>query len=127
MLAENYWDTFFDPPRILKTLGLDRAEGAVVDVGAGYARSSSPRAALRSPCPRAEDIDLIIEARRGCRLTWVVFRHPRHCLPKLGASNLMLPCGLCIDPCQPLPIWQRDEQSILSQCASMAGGGQPAF
>jgi hypothetical protein len=33
MLAENYWDTFFDPPRILKTLGLDRAEGAVVDVG----------------------------------------------------------------------------------------------
>ena len=47
MLAENYWDTFFDPPRILKTLGLDRAEGAVVDVGAGYARSSSPRAAFR--------------------------------------------------------------------------------
>jgi SAM-dependent methyltransferase len=36
MPAENYWDTFFDPPRILKTLGLDRAEGAVVDVGAGY-------------------------------------------------------------------------------------------
>ena len=46
MPAENYWNTFFDPPRILKTLGLDRAEGAVVDVGAGYARSSSPRAAL---------------------------------------------------------------------------------
>ena len=36
MPAENYWDTFFDPPRILKTLGLDRAEGAVVDIGAGY-------------------------------------------------------------------------------------------
>ena len=45
MPAEDYWDTFFDPPRILKSLGLDRAEGAVVDIGAGYARSSSPRAA----------------------------------------------------------------------------------
>lgn len=36
MPAEDYWDTFFDPPRILKSLGLDRAEGAVVDIGAGY-------------------------------------------------------------------------------------------
>lgn len=36
MPAEDHWNTFFDPPRILKTLGLDRAEGAVVDIGAGY-------------------------------------------------------------------------------------------
>jgi SAM-dependent methyltransferase len=36
MPAEACWDTFFEPLRILKTLGLHRAEGAVVDVGAGY-------------------------------------------------------------------------------------------
>jgi SAM-dependent methyltransferase len=36
MPAEDYWQTFFDPPRILKNLGLDRAQGAVVDIGAGY-------------------------------------------------------------------------------------------
>src|SRR3954470_23131444 len=36
MPAEDYWDTFFDPPRILKSLELDRVEGVVVDVGAGY-------------------------------------------------------------------------------------------
>lgn len=29
MPAENYWDTFFDPPRILEKLGLDHADGAV--------------------------------------------------------------------------------------------------
>jgi len=36
MPAENCWDTFFDPPRILEKLGLDHADGAVVDIGAGY-------------------------------------------------------------------------------------------
>ena len=36
MPAEHYWNSFFDPPHILKTLGLDHAEGVVVDIGAGY-------------------------------------------------------------------------------------------
>jgi len=36
MPAEAYWNTFFEPPCILKALGLHCAEGAVVDGGAGY-------------------------------------------------------------------------------------------
>lgn len=36
MPSENYWETFFNPPTILESLELHRAEGLVVDVGAGY-------------------------------------------------------------------------------------------
>jgi ubiquinone/menaquinone biosynthesis C-methylase UbiE len=36
MPPEDYWGSFFNPPRILEALGLHRAEGAIVDVGAGY-------------------------------------------------------------------------------------------
>lgn len=36
MPDEDWWNTFFDPPGILQTLGLDRIHGPVVDVGCGY-------------------------------------------------------------------------------------------
>jgi SAM-dependent methyltransferase len=57
MPAEAYWNTFFDPPRILRTLGLDRAEGALVDVGAGY--GTFTLAAAR--CTRQEVFAIDIE------------------------------------------------------------------
>lgn len=36
MPDEEWWNTFFDPPTILRALGLDRIDGPVVDVGCGY-------------------------------------------------------------------------------------------
>jgi SAM-dependent methyltransferase len=57
MPAEAYWETFFDPPCILKTLGLHRAKGAVVDVGAGY--GTFTLAAAR--CTKREVVAIDIE------------------------------------------------------------------
>lgn len=36
MPEESTWQTFFDPDRILSTLGLDQIYGPVIDVGSGY-------------------------------------------------------------------------------------------
>jgi SAM-dependent methyltransferase len=57
MPAEDYWETFFDPSRILNSLGLDRADGAVVDVGAGY--GTFTLAAAR--CTRRDVVAIDIE------------------------------------------------------------------
>ena len=36
MPDEDWWNTFFDPPAILRALGLDQIAGPVIDVGCGY-------------------------------------------------------------------------------------------
>ena len=36
MPPEDCWETFFHPSSVLESLGLNRAEGTIVDVGAGY-------------------------------------------------------------------------------------------
>jgi SAM-dependent methyltransferase len=57
MPPENYWDTFFDPPELLETLGLHRAEGVVVDVGAGYGTFTLAAARLTGQPVVAFDIE----------------------------------------------------------------------
>jgi 2-polyprenyl-3-methyl-5-hydroxy-6-metoxy-1,4-benzoquinol methylase len=46
MPPEAYWETFFNPPWILKTPGLHEAKSAIVDVGAGYGTFALAAAAL---------------------------------------------------------------------------------
>lgn len=36
MPDEAWWNTFFDPPVVLRDLGLDQVAGLVIDVGCGY-------------------------------------------------------------------------------------------
>lgn len=51
------WSAFFDAPSVLETLGLHRAEGPVVDVGAGYGTFTLPVARLTGHRVLAIDID----------------------------------------------------------------------
>lgn len=57
MPPESYWETFFNPSEILTTLGLHRAEGAVVDIGAGYGTFTLAAARLTGQPVIALDID----------------------------------------------------------------------
>lgn len=52
-----YWETFFDPCQILKTLGLHHAEGPVVDVGTGYGTFALAAAHLTGQQVFALDIE----------------------------------------------------------------------
>lgn len=57
MPDEGWWNTFFDPPAILRVLGLDQIAGPVIDVGCGY--GTFTLAVAR--CTRHEVIALDIE------------------------------------------------------------------
>lgn len=57
MPPEDYWDTFFDPPGFLESLGPHRAEGAVVDIGGGYGTFTLAAARLTGRPVVAIDIE----------------------------------------------------------------------
>lgn len=57
MPPEDYWDSFFNPPAVLESLGLHQAEGAVVDVGAGYGTFTLAAACLTGQPVVAIDIE----------------------------------------------------------------------
>src|SRR4051794_9791618 len=69
MPPETDWNTFFDPPLVLKPLGLHRAEGAVADVGVGYGTFMLAAARLTKPVVFAIDIEaaLLDELSRKAR------------------------------------------------------------
>lgn len=65
-----YWETFFDPSRILNTLGLHHAEGPVVDVGTGYGTFALAAARLTRQQVFAIDIEPdLLEALASKALT----------------------------------------------------------
>lgn len=57
MPSETYWNSFFDPPAILAALGLHRAQGAIVDIGAGYGTFTFAAARLTGQPVVAIDIE----------------------------------------------------------------------
>lgn len=57
------WRTFFDPEMILRTLGLERVDGTIVDVGCGYGTFTLPAARLSAQRVIALDIEADLIAR----------------------------------------------------------------
>lgn len=41
-----YWNTFFDPEAVLRTMGIDQSTGVIVDMGCGYGTFTLPAARL---------------------------------------------------------------------------------
>ena len=69
MPDESWWNTFFDPPAILRSLGLDRVNGPVIDVGCGYGTFTLAIARTTPHTVIALDIepDLVAEVGRRAR------------------------------------------------------------
>jgi SAM-dependent methyltransferase len=63
------WRTFFDPETILRTLGLERVDGTIVDVGCGYGTFTLPAARLSAQRVIALDIEgeLVASLREEAR------------------------------------------------------------
>ncbi|MGK5090529.1 class I SAM-dependent methyltransferase [Deltaproteobacteria bacterium TL4] len=60
MPDETWWQTFFDPPRILTELDLNLSSGDVVDFGCGYGLFTLPAASLTTGRVFAFDIDPVM-------------------------------------------------------------------
>ncbi len=79
MPDEIWWNTFFDPPAILRALGLDRIEGPVIDVGCGYGTFTFALAGMTHHPIIALDIEPALVAEVGYRAA--AFRMT-HVLPR---------------------------------------------
>lgn len=85
MPEETMWDTFFDPPEILRKLNIDSSSKTAVDIGCGYGTFLIPASRLASGNVIGIDID------------------PRMislCQAKMeaqGITNVILICGDMVD------------------------------
>ena len=57
MPEAGYWNTFFNPEAVLRTLGLDQSTGVIVDVGCGYGTFTLPAARLTGQRVIALDVE----------------------------------------------------------------------
>lgn len=77
MPDEERWNTFFDPPTILRSLGLDRIDGPVIDVGCGYGTFTLAIARSTTHAVFALDIEPDLVAAVGQRAAASQLPHVR--------------------------------------------------
>lgn len=75
MPDETWWNTFFDPPSILQSLGLDRIDGPVIDVGCGYGTFTLTIARMTPHPVIALDIEPTLVAEVGVRAAALQLPH----------------------------------------------------
>lgn len=61
------WDSFFDPPSVLRTLGLNQSQRNVADFGCGYGTFTIPAARVIAGVVYAFDIDAAMVAATNAR------------------------------------------------------------
>lgn len=69
MPEESIWNSFFDPPFILQTLGLEEIHGDVVEFGCGYGTFTLVAAARTTGTVHALDLEpeMVSKVKKKCR------------------------------------------------------------
>jgi SAM-dependent methyltransferase len=93
MPDEERWSTFFDPVAILRSLGLDRIEGPVVDVGSGYGTFAFPIARLTTQPVQAVDIEPMLLAELERRAAEEGLTHLKSVRHDFTAGGLGVPAN----------------------------------